>query len=388
MRDSFLPLALPVIGEAEVEEVIDSLRSGWLTTGPKTKKFERLFRERLGVKHAVALSSCSAALHLAMLALDIEPGDEIITTPVTWPATSNMIWHAGAKPVFVDIERDTLNIDAAKLEEAITDKTRAIIPVHIAGQPCNMTEIHAVANTRGLPVIEDAAHALGSTYKGVEVGADGTHCCYSFYATKNMTTGEGGMFTTNDDEIAERVRVLSQHGVSRDAWNRERAQGPHWQLIEPGMKYNMSDLMSSIGIHQMDRLDGFIAKRRELASEYDRMLKGFEGVTPLTRKPERASAFHLYIVRLNPEMLGATRDELMIALREANIGVGVHFISTHLQPYYRERLGIAPESLPVAAALSEEILSLPIYPGMELSDVRDVVDAFRTVVAAQRAETT
>ncbi|MFK7759461.1 MAG: DegT/DnrJ/EryC1/StrS family aminotransferase [Phycisphaerales bacterium] len=384
MRDTFLPLAVPSIGEEEIASVVENLRSGWLTTGPKTAKFEQLFAEYIGVKHAVALNSCSAALHLSALAIGVGQGDEVITTPITWPATSNMIVHTGAKPVFVDVRADTLNIDASLIESAITPRTKAIIPVHMAGQVCDMNEIRDIGKRNNIPIIEDAAHALGASYDQQEVGSTGEHTCFSFYATKNMTTGEGGMFTTNDEAVAKRVRLLSQHGVSRDAWSRESNQGLHWQLLEPGFKCNMSDVLSSIGIHQIDRLPAFIEKRRELASQYDNAISSIAGVTQLDRKPGRESAFHLYIVRINADVSGVTRDEMIVGLRERNIGSGVHFISTHLQPYYRDHLGVQPESLPVAAKMSDEILSLPLCPSMSVQDIQDVSEAIKEVIQSKK----
>lgn len=383
VRRDFLPFALPLIGREEEQEVLDTLRSGWLTTGPKTKRFEAKCAEYLGVRHAIAMNSCTGALHVGLAALGIGPGDEVITTPVSWPATANVVLHLGATPVFVDVEPDTLNIDPARVEKAITPRTKAILPVHIAGQTCDMDALLAIAERHGLPVFEDAAHAMGATHGGRKVGALSTAAAFSFYPTKNLTTAEGGLLVTDDDEIADRARVLSLHGISRDAWKRYSPDASlHWELIEPGYKYNMTDVQASLGLHQLAKLDAFREVRARYAARYDAEFAGLAALQPLVHRGYGVHSHHLYVVRLNLDVLRVTRDEFMLALREEGIGTGVHFRSMHLQPYYRDKLGMEPGALPVAADVSERIVSLPLYPKMTGQDVEDVVRAVRKVALA------
>lgn len=386
VRRSFLPFALPDIGNEEEEEVLDTLRSGWLTTGPKTKRFEEMCASYLGVEHAIAVNSCTGALHVALSAAGVGPGDEVITTPISWPATANVVVHTGATPVFVDVEPDTLNIDVALVEAAITSRTKAILPVHMAGQPCDMSALTAIARRHGLTVIEDAAHAFGAEYRGVKVGQLSRAAAFSFYPTKNMTTIEGGLLVTDDDEMAEAARVLSLHGISRDAWKRHARDGsPHWQLLRPGYKYNMTDVQASIGIHQLPRLERFIDTRERVVQRYDEAFADLPAVRPLARRPDVRHVHHLYILELRTELLRVHRDEFMVALKAEGIGTGVHFISMHLQPYYSQELMLRPDDLPVARDMSDRIISLPLYPKMTSGDVNDVIAATRkTVLALQR----
>ena len=385
VRRKFLPFALPYVGKEEEDEVIDTLRSGWITTGPKTKRFEQMCAEYVGCKHAVAVNSCTAALHLSVVALDIGPGDEVITSPISWPATANVILHQGAKPVFVDVEPDTLNIDAGQIASAVTERTKAIVPVHMAGQPCDMQMIHAIAREYGLAVIEDGAHAIGAEYNGRRIGSLSTTTAFSFYPIKNITTIEGGLLATDDERIAQRARILSLHGIDNDAWKRYGSEGsPHWRLQEPGFKYNMSDVQASLGLHQLPRLDAFIAKRQAYASIYDAAFADLPEIRPLALRPSIRHAHHLYIVVLDVDRLSLTRDEFILALRAENIGSGVHFISMHLQPYYQKSLNMHEDDLPNAARLSNQIVSLPLYPRMSRSDVSDVISAVRKIVAANR----
>lgn len=384
-RDHFLPFALPQLGKEEEDEVIDTLRSGWITTGPKTKRFEDMCAEYVGCKHAIALNSCTGALHLAVAGLDIGPGDEVITTPISWPATANVVIHQGAKPVFVDVEPDTLNIDPQKIEAAVTSRTKAIIPVHMAGQPCDMAAIRLIAERHGLAVIEDAAHAIGAAYHSQRIGSISRATAFSFYPIKNMTTIEGGVLATDDDELAERARVLSLHGINKDAWKRYSSEGSlHWHLQEPGFKYNMTDVQASLGLHQLKRLDGFIEKRKQFAKVYDEAFADVPAIEPLAHRAGIRHAHHLYIIKLNLEQLTISRDEFMLALKAENIGVGVHFISMHLQPYYQQSLGMRTEDFPVAENLSKQILSLPLYPKMSEADLSDVVAAVRKIAWAYR----
>lgn len=378
VRRHFLPLALPLLGKAEEEEVIDTLRSGWITTGPKTQRFEAMCREYLGVKHAIAVSSCTGALELALAASGVGRGDEVITTPISWPATSSVVIHQGAKPVFVDVEPDTLNIDVTKIEAAVTPRTRAILPVHMAGQPCDLTRIRAIAERHGLVVIEDAAHAIGAEYGEKKVGAISEATAFSFYPIKNITTIEGGLLATNDDDLADRARMLSNQGISRDAWKRYSAEGSlHWQLLAPGFKMNMTDVQASLGLHQLPRLEEFIQVRKQYVEMYCNGFSDLSAITPLAQRPGIRHAHHLFIILLQLDQFSISRDQFMLALKAENIGTGTHFISMHLQPYYRENFRMRPESFPVARQVSDQMVSLPLCPRMTASDVEDVIRAVR-----------
>ena len=385
VRSDFLPFGLPLIGKEEEEEVLDTLRSGWLTTGPKTKRLEADFKDYLGCKHAICVNSCTAALHLALVALDIGDGDEVITTPITWPATANVIIHTGAKPVFADVEKDTLNIDPESIEKKITDKTKAIIPVHMAGQPCDMDRIHKIAKKHGLFVIEDAAHAIGAEYKGKRIGALSDITCFSFYPIKNMTTIEGGLIATENDEWAEKMRIASLHGVSKDAWKRYAStEVIHYEVVYPGFKYNMSDVQASLGIHQLKRLDNFIDRRREIASIYNDVFKTMDEIYIPRSIKNIKHAHHLYIMILDTDKLKVGRDVIMQALTKENIGIGLHFRSLHIQKYYRESFGYQGRDFPVADYLSDRILSLPLYPKMDQYDVDTVVKAVTKILKYYR----
>jgi dTDP-4-amino-4,6-dideoxygalactose transaminase/nucleoside-diphosphate-sugar epimerase len=383
-RDEFLPFARPSLGQAEEQEVLDSLRSGWITTGPKVQRLEGEFCEYLGVKHAIAVSSCTAAVHLSLAALSVGPGDEVITSPITWPTTASAIIHLGGKPVFVDVERDTLNLDPTLLEASITPRTRAIMPVHIAGQACDLDAIHNIAARHGIPVIEDAAHAIGATYRGRKIGTISQLTCFSFYPTKNMTTIEGGLVTTEDDELAEKIRILGFAGISRDAWKRySNAGSPHWQLLYPGFKYNMTDIQAAVGLHQIGKLEGFIEEREAHARRYRELLSDTPGVRWLADRPWGRHARHLFEILVEPDELTIDRDGFLAALKAENIGTGIHFISLHLQPYY-QTLGYTPSCLPQADWISQRIISLPLYPRMTAQDVEDVAGAVRRIAIHYR----
>lgn len=389
VRSEFLPFALPLLGREEEDEVIDTLRSGWITTGPKTKKFEQALAEYTGAKHAIAVNSCTAALHVALAAYGIGPGDEVITTGVTFPATANVVIHQGARPVLVDIDPRTLNILPEAIEAAITPATRAIIPVHMAGQPAPMDAILEIARKHGLAVIEDAAHAIGAEYNGQKVGnLDGSLAsCFSFYPIKNMTTIEGGAILTNDDEFAEKARLYALHGISKDAWKRYSAEGyQHWDTLVAGFKYNMTDVQASLGLHQLKRLDGFIEKRTRYARLYHEAFSAMPGIDVLDVQGGRRHAWHLFVILLRGDGLRIDRDGFMEALRKENIGTGVHFRSLHIQPFYEEFLGMRRDDLPASADVSDRLLSLPLYPAMSEQDVRDVIDAVEKLVHAYRVE--
>ena len=383
-----LPLAFsrPTIEDDEIAEVVDSLRSGWITTGPKVERFEALFRERLGVSQAVAVNSATAGLHLAVAALGLKPGDEVIVPAITWAATANVVELCGARTVFADVDPETLCIDPADVARRITPATRAIIPVHFAGQPADMTALDVLAAWANLTIVEDAAHALGTVHRGVEVGASGHPTVFSFHPIKNITTGEGGMVTCNDAALADRLRILRFHGVSKNAWNRFRGGGvPQYDVLEPGWKYNMLDLQAALGLRQMAKLERFNAARRELAAVYAAELSTVPELRPLGPvKYPATHAWHLYIVQLDLDAVTLDRNDFMQALHDERIGTGLHFPPVHLSSYYAGKYGYAPGSLPAAERAGERILSLPLYPLMTPADVRDVADAARRVIAAHR----
>jgi len=360
--------------EDEIEEVVATLRSGWLTTGARTHRFEDDFKTYIGCKHALGLNSCTAGLHLSLVALGFEPGSEVITTPMTFPATANVVVHERLKPVFVDIEPGTLNIDAAKIEEKITPRTRAITVVHFAGHPCDMDPIQALADKHGLVVMEDAAHATETRYKGRKIGNLGNLTSFSFYANKNITTGEGGMLTTNDDELADKIRLLRLHGLSRDAWKRFGQSGfSQWELHMPGYKYNLTDVAAALGIHQLKKVERFHALRKQRVEQYNAGFSAYPEIEALQVKDYATSAYHLYIVALRLDRLKAPRDEILNAIQAQGIGVAVHYTPLHLQPYYRDTFGLNPEDLPVATSYSGRLLSLPLFPMMTEGDVDRVI---------------
>jgi dTDP-4-amino-4,6-dideoxygalactose transaminase/nucleoside-diphosphate-sugar epimerase len=387
VRGEFLPFALPLLGREEEEEVLDTLRSGWLTTGPKTMRFESDLANYVGAKHAIAVNSCTAALHVSLAALGVGRGDEVITTGITFPATANVIFHQGARPVLVDVDPTTLNIDPRAIEAAITPHTKAIIPVHMAGQPADMSAIWSIAERHGLAVIEDAAHGIGGAYQGERIGNlhGSLATCFSFYPIKNMTTIEGGAILTNDDAFAERARLFTLHGLSKDAWKRYGAVGsPQWETLVAGFKYNMTDVQASLGIHQLARLEGFLETRQRYASMYQRELAELPEIEMLRTVSGVRHPWHLFVVLLRTDRLSIDRDAFMEALRLENIGAGIHFRSLHLQPLYRQRLHLRSEDLPNAAVVSDRLLSLPLYPKMREQDVRDVIEAVRKLVAWYR----
>jgi UDP-4-amino-4,6-dideoxy-N-acetyl-beta-L-altrosamine transaminase len=380
VREEFLPFSLPDIGQAEIDEVVDTLRSGWITTGPKTKTFEQRFADYIGVHHAIAVNSCTAALHIALSAAGVGPGDEVITSPLTFCSTANVVIHLGGTPVFADIG-DDYNIDPSEIEEHITSRTKAIIPVHYSGQPCRMDEILACAQDHDLLVIEDAAHAVGAKYYDRMIGTIGDVTTFSFYAIKNMTTGEGGMITTDDDELAERMRLLSLHGISKDAWKRYTSRGSwYYEVIHAGYKYNMTDIQAALGIHQLARLEQFL----EVRSKYVAMYNEAFGETPEIQTPvvntDVRHAWHLYVIQLDLERLNINRAQFIEALREENIGTSVHFIPVHLHPHYHKTFGYKRGDFPNTERVYDRIVSLPLYPKMTEKDVEDVIAKVNKVV--------
>lgn len=386
MRDTFLPFSAPTIEDTEINEVVDSLKSGWITTGPKVKRFEEAFKEYVNSPTAIALSSATAGLHLTLLALKIKPGDEIITTPMTFASTVSMIILCGAKPVLVDIEPGTLNIDVTKIRDKITPRTRAVIPVHFAGQSCDMDPLFELAAEFGLTIIEDAAHAAGTEYKGRRIGSFNTISIFSFHPNKNITTGEGGIVCTLDESLAEQIAMLRFHGHSREAFkNYPTNATANYDILMAGFKYNMMDIQAAIGIHQLPKLDRFIEARKEIAEYYNRELAGVEELSLPSLAPyQQRHAWHLYTPLVRIEELNINRDRLMEELKKLNIGTGLHYKAIHRHPYYRETIGVTDSELPVASYVSDRILSLPLFPTMTLDDASDVVDALKTVLALHR----
>lgn len=381
----FLPFALPDIGEEEINEVVDSLRSGWLTTGPKTKQFESDFVEFLGGGvEAISVNSATAGLHLALEAIGIQPGDEVITTAYTFTSTAEVIRYLGAHPVFVDIDPNTFNIDPNMIEQAITSKTKAIMPVHFAGLSCEMDEIIAIARKHNLKIVEDAAHALPTTYKGDLIGTlESDVTVYSFYATKTLATGEGGMVVTQDPEIAKRCRVMRLHGISRDAFDRYTSTKPAWyyEVIAPGFKYNLTDVASSLGIHQLRKAHQFRQKRQAMAEKYNEAFKDLPFILPPKEKEGDLHAWHLYVIRLTEDSK-IDRDSFIKQMAEKGIGCSVHFIPLHIQPYWRDTYNLQKEDYPNALKNYENAVSLPLYTKMTDEDQNRVIEAVRELVGS------
>lgn len=385
VRPEFLPFHRPMLGPEEEAEVLDTLRSGWLTTGPRTQRFEAEFARYLGARYARGVTSCTAAMHLALVALGVGPGDEVITSPITFPATANVIVHVGATPVFVDVEPATLNLDVDQLEAQITPRTKAIIPVHFAGHACRMDALAALARKHGLAVVEDCAHAIETTWQGRHAGTWGNAGAFSFYATKSITTGEGGMLVTEDEDLAERIGVLRLHGISRDAWKRYGQEGfRHYETLSAGFKYNMYDLQAALGLAQFPKLEAFWARRRDIVQAYDAALASIPQIRRLEVVGPVRHGHHLYVVLVRTEELSRSRDEILNAIQKENVGLGVHFRAVHLQPFYRERYGFRPGQLPAAEYASERIISLPLYPAMDDRDVQDTIAAVSKVVLNSR----
>jgi len=380
MRSKFLPFSPPFISNEEINEVTDALKSDWITTGPKTKSFEKEFGMLVGSPSCLALNSCTGALHTALATLGIGQGDEVITTTMTFTSTVNVIEHVGAKPVLVDVEADTLNINPQKIAAAITTKTKAIMPVHYAGHPVDLEPIYDLAKKQGLSVIEDAAHAFPAEYKGRKIGSGGNPVAFSFYATKNITTAEGGMLT-GEETFIENARVVSLHGMSHDAWKRYDKGGSwYYEIIYPGFKYNMTDIQAAIGLAQLKKIDYFQKRRREIVKAYNEAFRDKDALELPVERPEVTHAWHLYVLRLNLDALTIGRDQFIEELKIRNIGTSVHFIPIHLHPYYRDKYGYKPEDFPIAYSNYLRILSLPLYPRMTDEDVADVIEAVLDIV--------
>lgn len=393
VRSELLPFARPDIDEAEYQQVQEVLHSGWLTTGTKTRRFESEFAAAIGARHAIAVNSCTAAMHLALEAIGLKRGDEVITTPYTFAATGEVVRYFDAKPVLVDIHPDDLNLDPTLIERAITERTKAIMPVHIGGLPAELDAIYDIASRHSLAVVEDAAHAFPARYKGWTIGSmnsqsprPGAHAvCFSFYATKSITTGEGGMIATDADSLAERCRIMTLHGINGDAWKRYTSGGSwYYEIVAPGFKYNMTDLAAAIGLAQLAKAQHMWQRRREIAQRYN---QAFELVPELQIPCDRVDcqhAWHLYTLRLNLERLRIDRAQFVQELKGRNIDTSVHFIPLHLHPYYQETYGYQPRDFPVAHREYLREISLPIYSKMSDGDVQDVIEAVSDVAAQYR----
>lgn len=384
-RTTFLPFAMPHITEAEINEVVDTLRSGWLTTGPKTKCFEREFAQRVGTPYALAVNSATAAMHLALDVIGLQPGDEVIVPVYTFTATAEVVVYFRARPVFVDVDPVTCNLDPALLEKCITARTRAIMVVHIAGLPAEMDAIHAVARAHHLLVIEDAAHAFPAKYKGRMIGTTSDLTAFSFYATKALTTGEGGMLTTANAEYADRIAMMSLHGISRDAWKRYSAEGSwYYEVLQAGYKYNMTDIAAALGLHQLARSEWLLERRRAIAQRYTEAFSRWTEVETPPNPAHVEHAWHLYMLRLCLERLNITREMFIQALAQAKIGTSVHFIPLHLHPFYRDMYQLGADDFPAALYAYRRSVSLPIYPSMTDDDVEDVIASVEQILAAHK----
>jgi len=381
MKEPYIVFGSPYIGEEEIEEVTKTLKSGWLGSGPKVTQFEREFAEYVGAKHAVALNSCTAGLHLSMVCSGLKPGDEVITTTLTFAATANSIVHVGAIPVFVDVDRKTMNIDPDKIEAAVTPRTRAIIPVHFAGRPCDMDAINSIAKKHNLIVIEDAAHCIEGKYGDKKIGSISSMTCFSFYVTKNMTTAEGGMITTNDGDIAKKIKSFGLHGMSSDAWKRFSDEGyKHYEVVYPGFKYNMTDIAASLGLCQLPRLDSWMKRREEIWDKYNAAFSDLPCWVPSEPDSENYHARHLYTLLVDIDSLNITRDQMIVELHKRGIGTGVHYRALHLHQYYRERFGYKPEDFPNANWISERTFSLPLAANLNEKDVNRIIKNVRELL--------
>ncbi|MGH7775232.1 MAG: DegT/DnrJ/EryC1/StrS family aminotransferase, partial [Candidatus Binatia bacterium] len=375
----------PDITEDEIQSVVETLRSGWLTTGPKVKQFEEDFARYVGCRHAVAVNSGTAALHLALDAVGVQEGDEVLVPTMTFAATAEVVLYFKAKPVLVDCRRDTFNMDPDQIEKAISPRTKAVIPVHFGGQPCEMDRILEIARNHNLNVIEDAAHALPARYHDKMVGAIGDITCFSFYATKTITTGEGGMATTENPEWADRMGIMRLHGISKDAWKRYTVEGSwYYEILHPGYKYNLTDIAAAIGIEQLKKCHRFCEARKEIAAMYDAGFADLPEIRTPKRQPHVDHAWHLYVIQLELEHLRINRNEFIEAMKTERIGTSVHFIPLHLHPYYRNTFGYKPQDFPNASAVFEGIVSLPIYPRMTKANIEAVIAAVRRIVREHR----
>ena len=382
----FIPFCRPTLEDDEIESVVETLRSGWITTGPKVAAFEKAFAAFAGAPIAVSVSSATAGLHVALAAMDIGPGDDVITTSMTWPSTVNVIELLGARPVFADVHEDTLQIDADDVRRVLTPQTKAVVPVHFAGQPADLDALEGVVAGTDIRIVEDAAHAVGTEYRGRHIGSREHPAVFSFHPIKNITTGEGGMITCHDEAFADRMRTLRFHGVSKNAWNRYgRAGSARYEVVEPGWKFNMMDIQAALGLQQLTKVARFNAARAERAARYAELLGNVDEIRPLGIVPyPHAHAWHLYIVRVDAEKAGLTRDALISELAHEGVGAGLHFTPVHGHEYYRQKYEFAPGHLPATELVGEQILSLPLYPLLALDDVDRVVAAIERIIGRSR----
>jgi dTDP-4-amino-4,6-dideoxygalactose transaminase len=380
-KKNFLVFGAPVIEDAEIEEVVRTLKSGWIGTGPRVAKFENAVKAYKGAAHAAAVNSCTAALHLSILAAGIKPCDEVITTPLTFCATVNAIIHAGGTPVLADVDPSTMNIDPDALERAVTKKTRAIVPVHFAGRPCNMNAIMSIARAYDLAVIEDCAHAIETEYHGVKAGTFGDFGCLSFYVTKNMTTGEGGLVLAKRESDIARIKTLALHGMTKDAWKRFSDNGyRHYQVVEAGFKYNLTDIQAAIGLHQIKRIEPYWLRRNEIWLRYCDAFRDLPVKLPALFEPDTRHGLHLFTLGITTKKTGISRDSFLKAMTEHNIGVGVHYMSIPEHPYYQNRFGWLPKQFPNAKVIGRETVSLPLSAKLSDNDVNDVIAAVRAII--------
>lgn len=380
-RESFLVFGAPLIGEAEKEEVLRTLEGGWIGTGPKVAQFQRAFAEYKGAPHVAALSSCTAALHLSLKVAGIKPGDEVITTPMTFCSTVNAIIHAGGTPVLADVDPNTMNLDPVAVRERLSPRTRAIVPVHFAGRPCDMDGLRAVLGNTDVKIIEDCAHAIETEYHGRKAGTIGDFGCFSFYTTKNVVTAEGGMVIATNSEDIDRVKVLALHGMSKDAWARYSDSGfKHYRVVECGFKYNMTDLAASLGIHQLRQVETNWQRRRELWQCYNEAFAALPVQLPAKLEPDTRHAYHLYTILIDDSRAGITRDDFLDGMTQQKIGAGVHYLSIPEHPYYAETFGWRPEDYPHAMRLGRQTVSLPLSAKLSDQDAADVVSGVRRVL--------
>lgn len=383
-RKDFLVFGSPLIENDEIEEVVKSMKCGWIGTGPKVQRFEEMFKEFKGVKYAMALNSCTAALHLSLNVIGIQPGDEVIVPTMTFASTANAVIHSGGKPVLVDCQKATMNIDPQQIEAKITPKTRAIIVVHFAGRPCEMDDIMEIARKHDLKVIEDCAHTIEAQYKGKNTGLFGDIGCFSFYVTKNIITGEGGMAITNNEEYADKIKVLALHGMSKDAWRRFSDEGyKHYQVVYAGFKYNMMDIQAAMGIHQLPRVESYWKRRKEIWNIYNEAFKDLPVFLPAPAREYIKHSYHLYTLLIDVDRLGINRDRFLDEITKRNIGVGVHYIALHLHPYYQQTYGYRDGDFPNAEWISERTVSLPLSPKLTDKDVDDVIQSVYDIIKSQ-----
>ncbi|MEP6515121.1 DegT/DnrJ/EryC1/StrS family aminotransferase [Microcoleus vaginatus] len=387
-KDRFLVFGAPAIEDAEIQEVVSTMKTGWLGTGPKVMSFQDEFNAYKGSQYAVAVNSCTAALHLSLLAASLQPGDEVITTPMTFCATVNAIIHAGATPVLADVDPVTMNIDPAQVEAKITSKTKAILPVHFAGRPCDMDALCEIVSRHNLKLIEDCAHAIETEYKGRKAGTFGDFGCFSFYVTKNITTGEGGMILVASKEDTDRLNILALHGMSKDAWKRFGDSGyKHYQVVGVGFKYNMMDLQAAIGIHQMKRVTPYWQRREQIWQRYNEAFADLPITLPANPEPDTIHAYHLYTILVDEAKAGISRDEFLNAINAENIGVGVHYMSMPEHPIYQEMFGWQPEDYPNSAYIGRHTVSLPISAKLTDADVEDVIAGVKKCLAIGKDRT-